>query len=75
MLCSVHPDNGALCVAVTPRTFGENRDDTPLASIRVIGGPVKNLTLKEKETTEEVCCVDVDKSKLDDVRRCMLCPL
>lgn len=37
VLCSVHPDNGALCVAVTPRTFGENIDRTPLASIGVKG--------------------------------------
>ena len=38
VLCSVHPDSGALCVAVTPRTFGENIDHTPPASIRVKGG-------------------------------------
>lgn len=38
VLCSVHPDNGALCVAVTPRTFGENIDFTPLAEICVKGG-------------------------------------
>ena len=39
VVCSVHPENGALCVAVTPRTFGEAVDATPLAAIDVIGGP------------------------------------
>lgn len=38
VLCSIHPDSGALCVAVTPRTFGEDIDRTPLAEIRVQGG-------------------------------------
>ena len=39
VVCSIHPENGALCVAVTPRTFGEAVDATPLAAIDVIGGP------------------------------------
>ncbi len=38
VLCSVNPENGALCVAVTPRTFVEGIDITPLADIRVKGG-------------------------------------
>lgn len=38
VLCSVHPDNGALCVAVTPRTFVQGVDLAPLADIRVQGG-------------------------------------
>ncbi len=38
VLCSVNPENGALCVAVTPRTFVEGIDITPLACIRVRGG-------------------------------------
>ncbi len=38
VLCSVNPENGALCVAVTPRTFVEGIDITPLARIRVKGG-------------------------------------
>ena len=37
VLCSVHPDTGALCVAVTPRTFPDGLDQTPLAEIRVRG--------------------------------------
>ncbi|MBQ7638586.1 MAG: hypothetical protein IJS90_06780 [Clostridia bacterium] len=38
VLCSVHPYNGALCVAVTPRTFPEGIDLAPLADIIVQGG-------------------------------------
>ena len=38
VLCSVNPENGALCVAVTPRTFVEGLYITPLADIRVKGG-------------------------------------
>ena len=38
VLCSIHPDNGALCVAITPRTFVEGVDLAPLADIRVKGG-------------------------------------
>lgn len=38
VLCSVNPESGALCVAVTPRTFIEGIDITPLADIRVKGG-------------------------------------
>ena len=37
VLCSVHPDAGALCVAATPRTFPTGVDQTPLAGIRVKG--------------------------------------
>lgn len=40
VVCSVHPDTGALCAAVTPRTFGSNIDVTPLADISVQGGHV-----------------------------------
>ncbi len=40
VLCSVHPDSGALCVSVTPRTFFDRIDVTPLASICVKGGSV-----------------------------------
>lgn len=35
---SIHPENGALCVAVTPRTCGGRIDTTPLAGICVQGG-------------------------------------
>ena len=38
VLCSIHPDNGALCVAATPRTFPSGVDRMPLASICVQGG-------------------------------------
>lgn len=38
VLCSVHPDSGALCVAVTPRTFASGFYRTPPAAIRVKGG-------------------------------------
>ncbi len=37
VLCSLHPDTGALCVAATPRTFPAGVDLTPLAGIRVKG--------------------------------------
>ncbi len=37
VLCSVHPDTGALCVAATPRTFPAGVDLTPLAEVRVKG--------------------------------------
>ena len=37
VLCSVHPDTRALCVAVTPRTFGSRIDVTPPAAIRLKG--------------------------------------
>lgn len=40
VVCSVHPDTGALCVAVTPRTTGGEIDITPPADIRVRGGSV-----------------------------------
>lgn len=33
VVCSVHPDTGALCAAATPRTFGSDIDVTPLADI------------------------------------------
>ncbi|MBQ7687774.1 MAG: hypothetical protein IJT27_01020 [Clostridia bacterium] len=38
VVCSINPENGALCVAVTPRTFGEKIDVTPRAEIYVKGG-------------------------------------
>ena len=38
VVCSVHPANGALSVAVTPRTIGGEFHVTPLADIRVKGG-------------------------------------
>lgn len=38
VLCSIHPDNGALCVAATPRTFPSGVDRMPLASVCVQGG-------------------------------------
>ena len=37
VLSSIHPDTGALCVAVTPRTFPAGVDITPPAAIRVQG--------------------------------------
>lgn len=37
VLCSVNPDGNALCIAVTPRTFGEKVDVTPPARITVKG--------------------------------------
>lgn len=37
VLCSVHPDYGALCVAVTPRTLPEGIDLTLPADIKVRG--------------------------------------
>ncbi len=37
VLCSIHPETGALCVAATPRTFPTGVDQTPLAEIRVKG--------------------------------------
>lgn len=37
VVCSVHPDTGALCAAVTPRTFGSSIDVTPLAGIALKG--------------------------------------
>ena len=40
VLCSVHPDNGALCVAVTPRTFTYGFYITPPAEIKVKGGSI-----------------------------------
>ena len=40
VVCSVHPDSGALCAAATPRTFGSEIDVTPLARIRLEGGSV-----------------------------------
>ena len=63
VLCSVHPDNGTLCVAATPRTFGENIDFTPLASIGVKGGSpdalvglfgrFESLTIEFEKTIED----------------------
>ena len=38
VVCSVHPDTGSLCAAVTPRTFGSAVDVTPLADIALQGG-------------------------------------
>ncbi len=38
VLCSVHPDSGALCVAATPCTFAQSVDLAPLADICVEGG-------------------------------------
>ncbi len=38
VVCSVHPENGALCVAVTPRTLYDRIDITPPAKIRLKGG-------------------------------------
>ena len=37
VLCSIHPETGALCVAATPRTFGVRIDAAPLADIRLRG--------------------------------------
>lgn len=37
VVCSVHPDTGALCAAVTPRTFGSDIDVTPPAAIALQG--------------------------------------
>lgn len=37
VLCSVHPENGALCVAVTPRSINGEIHVTPLADIKVKG--------------------------------------
>jgi hypothetical protein len=37
VVCSAHPDSGALCVAVTPRTFGGQIDVTPPAVIQLKG--------------------------------------
>ena len=37
IVCSVHPDTGALCAAVTPRTFGSDIDVTSLADIALRG--------------------------------------
>lgn len=37
VLCSIHPDNNALCIAVTPRTFEKKIDVTPPATIKVKG--------------------------------------
>lgn len=62
VLCSVHPENRALCIAVTPRTFGENIDVTPPADIRVKGediaaplglfGTFKSVTVEYSETLD-----------------------
>lgn len=62
VLCSIHPDTGALCVAVTPRTFPDGIDQTPLAEIRVKGaspekpvgifGSFTTLTVEFSEPTE-----------------------
>ena len=38
VLCSLHPDSGALCVAATPRTFPSGVDRMLPASVRVQGG-------------------------------------
>ena len=40
VVCSVHPDSGALCAAATPRTFGSDIDVTPLAAIELQGSSV-----------------------------------
>ena len=37
VVCCVHPKNGALCAAVTPRTFAGKIDETPLADICLKG--------------------------------------
>lgn len=37
VLCSVHPDTGALCVAATPRAYDGKIDKTPLAVIQLQG--------------------------------------
>ena len=37
VVCSIHPENGALCAAVTPRTLGKRIDVTPLAEVRLKG--------------------------------------
>ena len=37
VLCSIHPDTGALCVAATPRTFPAGVDLTTPAAVRVRG--------------------------------------
>jgi hypothetical protein len=38
VVCSIHPVNGALSVAVTPRTIGGKFHVTPLADIKIKGG-------------------------------------
>ena len=38
VVCSSHPETGALCLAVTPRTFGGRIDLTPPAAIMLKGG-------------------------------------
>ena len=40
VVCSRHPETGALCAAATPRTIGGEIDVTPLAAIGLQGGPV-----------------------------------
>ncbi len=37
VVCSRHPETGALCAAVTPRTLGDEIDVTPLAAIGLKG--------------------------------------
>lgn len=37
VVCSIHPDTGALCAAATPRTFVDGIDVTPLADISLQG--------------------------------------
>lgn len=62
VLCSVHPDTGALCVAATPRTFPAGVDRTPRADVRVKGvspekpvgvfGDYTSLTVDFEESAE-----------------------
>ncbi len=37
VVCSIHPETGALCAAVTPRTYGSRIDVTPPAGIELRG--------------------------------------
>ncbi len=58
VVCSIHPENGALCAAVTPRTFAGKIDDTPLADICLQGqSPLVPIGLFGRFST---LCIDFD---------------
>ncbi len=84
VVCSVHPENSALCIAVTPRTIGGEFHVTPLADIKVKGecavapigifGRFNSLTI-EFEKSVEGCKVYAQNMLSDtakDITACVI---